>query len=439
MDQINIQFKIDENKYITLYKEIKKMIMKGVISPNEKLPSKRNLALHLSISNNTVINAYNLLLDEGYIYSKEKSGYYVSPNRYLFLDKQVNEFQEEKKKTYKYDFTSENIDESLFPFYTFKKVTERIISENKDIWLTRNNYQGDKRLRKNLAKYLYENKGMEVDENNIVIVSSLEESLQIISSLIKVDRVALENPIFPKVNSFFSNREITYLDVDKEGVIIDKNLSFDIIYTTPYNQYPSGVKMTPKRRLEVINSNVSYIFEDDFDCDIIQQNKVISTLYSLNPNKVIYHGSFSHTLCPGLRISYLVLPHSLVKTYKDKYKDSSSRISSLDQSILSSFLEEGHYYRHINKLRKSLKIKSEIIQDIFIKKNIKYEKNELSFFIHSTKSKEDLSSSFEKHNIKINLMSKYMKNKEDDRIIICYTNLKVEDINDSINLLLSII
>jgi len=434
MKQINISFNSNENKYISIYKQIKNMIINGILKENESLPSRRDFASYLNVSTNTILNAYNLLLDEGYIVSKNKSGYFVSTRKYKTKTIEKEEIPHNVIQ-YKYDFTSSNVDKSIFPYFTFKKVTENIISNNPEIWLTKSPYQGNINLRKQLASYLYENKGMNVNENNIVIVSSLMESLEIISTLINIKSVGIENPTYNKVYSFFkkANKEINLLPIDDKGVVLEDKKKVDLLYVTPYNQFPMGVKMANSRKKELLDYPTSYIFEDDFDCDLINQNKIMSTIYSLDNTKVIYHGSFSHTLCGGLRISYLVLPQGLVSIYKNKYSSSSSRISSLDQELLSSFLKEGYYYRNLSKIKKSLNIKKEKIRAFLDTiESITYQESELSFIISGNFNVKTLKEKFQYEGLNISFVDDFLINSSDSRIILSYIGISVNDLDNGL-------
>lgn len=436
---LNIELKKNEAKYISLYKHIKKLIISGTLKPNEKLPSRRVLSEELHISTNTVLNSYFLLYDEGYIYSKEKSGYYISPYYNYQNNEEKKEEESKKDNDDKYNFTSESIDKSLFPFYTVKKLTQDIIISNEDILLSKSPFQGDISLRKAIASYLFEHKGMNVTSQNIVIVSSLEESLEIISSILPINKIALENPLYKKVYDFFNRRKvnISLCPIDKEGIVIDKTKPYDLVYVTPYNQFPLGIKMSNTRRQEILSSHSSFIFEDDFDCDLISRNKFMSTLYSQNNKKVIYHGSFSHTFCPGIRISYLVLPDTLIELYKIKYNNSSSRISSLDQSLLSSFISLGYYNRHIGRLKKNLNIKKEIIKEILDKNNIEYTITELSFIISPNKDINEIKKHLKDASIKIHFVSDYSINNNDNRLILSYMQINIEDLENGLNSLIN--
>ena len=438
MNLLTIQL-TDEKKYITIYKEIKKLILNGTLKKEEKLPSKRDLAKNLGVSINTIMTSYNLLLNEGYIYAKEKSGYYVSSFFYLKPDlKKEKENPLLNKKNYLYDFTSEGVEASTFPSYTFKKITSDIIMNNPSIFLTKSNSQGDTNLRRTLSKYLLENKGFEVNEEQIIIVSSLEESLNIVHSLINIKNLAIENPSYLKIQNYLPKKvTFTYLPLDQEGIIPD-NDEHSLVYVTPYNQFPTGTKMSLKRKNQLLNSKIHYIFEDDFDCDLIFKNQYVSTLFSLNDEKVFFHGSFSHILCPGLRISYLVIPKKLVTIYQEKYQNSSSKISSLDQSIINEFISQGHYYRHLNKIRKINLQKKMVIEEYLKKINyLTYQANELSFII--TINKDFDLKALKKHLddalIKIKFVDDFTHNLNSRDIILSFSSIKLESINQGLDFL----
>ena len=339
MYQINVNFNKTEAKYITIYRTIKNDIITNRLKANEKLPSKRLLADFLKVSINTIINSYSLLLDEEYIYSKEKSGYFVSDNINHYNYQKENEQEEVSKNDIAYDFTSENIDSSLFPFFTFKKICSDIISNNSSIWITKSPKQGDVKLKEVISNYLYQTKGIDVKTGNIIIISSLEEALDIIFNLVDIKEVGIEQYSYLKVNQYFKkkNLKINYYSTDNEGLIID-NKKLDLVYTMPYNQFPLGIKMSLKRKNQLLSSNIRYILEDDFDCDLINKHKIETVLYSLDNTRVFYYGCFSHIICPGLRISYLIIPSHLKEKYNKIYNHSSSSISTLDQNILAQFI-----------------------------------------------------------------------------------------------------
>lgn len=438
MKEIRVDFLKGENKYITIYRKIKESIASGEIKKGEKLPSKRDLASSLGVSVNTVMNAYNLLLEEEYIFGIEKSGYYVTSTKYYKHVKRDQTKENNLKQEYRFDFSSESVSSSLFPSFTFKKVTSDVLINNPTIWLDKTSPLGDENLRATIADYLYRNKGMNVNYENVIIVSSLENSLQIICSLIKIDKIGIEEYSYQKVKKFFLDKGKQVIDfpLDEEGVCVKEDV--DLLYTTPYNQFPLGIVMSKRRKNEILSKSSSYILEDDYDCDLLLSKKIISTLFSLDEEKVFYHGSFSHSICSGLRISYLVIPSKFIPIVKKKYNDSSSSVSSLDQAILNEFIKGGHYFRHLNKLKKSLFESKEQIRKLLSNNPyVEIVTNPLSFIISFLDIIDIniLKNKLKQEKIKIRFLSSFCQKENENRMLLCFSSLNKEDIESAISLL----
>ena len=176
-------------KYLQIFDNIKEMINSNKLKANEKLPSKRALALDLNVSLNTVINAYLLLLDEGYIYSKEKSGYYVTNQPIITIANKNNKIQIENKNEIIYDFSTENV--SNFNSKNYYKIMKEILIEEK--YLNKTNILGDITLRRAIKKHLETNRNINISEGQIIIGSGME-MLEDILPLCEIDNITLENP-----------------------------------------------------------------------------------------------------------------------------------------------------------------------------------------------------------------------------------------------------
>lgn len=444
MKKFDIIFKKEKPLYIELYDYIKEAIIHKELKPNEKLPSKRVLSTYLSISINTVILAYNLLLDEELIESIPKKGYFVTG--YSITLKQDDNYLPLKKNTtsFLYDFSTKNIDSEIFPYYTFNKICKNVIYQN-NILMKSNNF-GNLDLRNTIANYLYESKSIKVNPENIIIGSGIEYLLTIIIHLLDIKTIGIENPGYDKVYKILSNnnKNIILCDLDDEGVILKKGL--DAIYITPQNQFPTGIKMSMKRKLEIANSfhDNQYIIEDDFDSEFkYLSNKSIS-LFELNKENTILLSTYSRTIFPSLRISYMILPDKVLEKYKERYSFYSTTVSTLDQLILNEFISSGAYSRHLNKTKALYKQKRELIIQLlkpydFIE--IDTQNSYLSLIItlsnfNHVKFKELC----KKESIDISLMEDfYMDKKQDNRIIIGYSAIPLNKIKDGINKLIEII
>ncbi|MCR5350317.1 MAG: PLP-dependent aminotransferase family protein, partial [Acholeplasmatales bacterium] len=357
-------------KYIEIYEEIEKLINDGTLKPNDKLPSKRDLAISLDCSINTIINSYNLLLDEGYIYSLEKKGFFVSNQ--ITLDKKIEPVKTIIKKIHKplYDFTCKNVDE--FTNTNYKKIIRSIINSND--FLNKTPFLGDIDLRIQISNHLKINRKIDVSYESIIIASGIE-SLRSVLRILNIDNITLENPGYHKLAPIASNLglKINYNELDSEGIIIPNYKT--IIYSTPFNQFPTGIKMSISRKKDLslfLDKTDSYLIEDDFDAEFRIKEKPTTSIYSINPNRVIFFSTFSTILYPGLRISYFILPPKIKEKYINHYKGYSSMVPTLDQLALKDFIKDGYFISHINKKKKQYLNKRLLIIDLLKKYNIKY-------------------------------------------------------------------
>ena len=441
MKTLNVEFKHEKALYIELYEYIKGEILSKRLSPKEKLPSKRVLATYLNISLNTVIEAYNLLIDEELIESIPKVGYFVT--EYLIPKEDniiVNELKDSKKDIL-YDFSTKNIDSSIFPYYTFNKICKNVIYE--DNILLKSDNLGNIKLRNTISNYLYETKGITVQPSHIVIGSGIEYLLTLLIHLLDITKIGIENPGYDKVYKILknNNKEIVLCDLDNEGIIPESDL--DAIYITPQNQFPTGIKMSIKRKLQLAKLfiNNKYIIEDDFDSEFkYLSNKSIS-LYELNKENTILVSTYSRTIFPSIRISYMVLPDKLYEKYMNRYSFYSTTVSTLDQLILNEFIRSGAYSRHLNKTKALYKQKRDLIISIlkpYKEIEIDYQNSYLSLIIKVNNfNKEEFITNCQKDKIDISLMEDYyMDNKADPRIIIGYSSIEMDKINKGIDLLL---
>ena len=445
MKKFNINFTNNNPLYIELYNYIKNLILNKELSPNEKLPSKRSLSTYLGISLNTVIEAYNLLLDEELIISIPKKGYYVSEYD-ISITKDISiDSLETNIKKYEYDFSTKNIDSSIFPYYTWNKICKNIIY-NENILIKSDNF-GNIKLRKTISNYIYENKGIKINPKNIIIGSGIEYLLSILLNLLKINKIGIENPGYDKIYKILKNNHIepVLCDLDTDGIIINNNT--DGLYITPSNQFPTGIKTSMKRKIEIANwakENNKYIIEDDFDSEFkYLSNQSISLLELCNENTILL-STYSRTISPALRISYMILPDKLYELYSNKYSFYSTTVSTLDQLILAEYIDSGAYSRHLNKTKALYKQKRELIINLLKKYdyiNIDYQNSYLSLIIDINDfDKIKFKELCKNTSIDISIMEDYyLDNKKDNRIVIGYSGIEINKIEKGINKLLEII
>ncbi len=439
-DTMDIILDNGKPKYLQIYEQIAQMINEGILKGDEKLPSKRILSLNLNVSINTILNAYNLLLDEGFIYTKEKKGYYVTHQPYITLSSTNTFAHTSKEHHYKYDFTTQNVEP--FNNKNWKKITKEILDHN--LHLQKSPFKGNKELRMAIAKHLKENRGISTDYHHIIIGSGME-MFEHVLNILNYSTITLENPGYHKLSSIAYNLNMTvkYLPLDDEGVIIPKGQT--LLYTTPFNQFPTGIKMSITRKKELIqwaNNTDSFIIEDDFDAEFRINSAPTTSLFSLSNKKVIFFSTFSTTLFPGLRISYAILPDDILKIYEIKYKTYSSSVPTLEQLTLKEFILSGYYAAHLNRRKKLyIKKRDSIIKMLFPFPNIKmdYKKNYLSLLIQLETNLEDdvLISKLKEKGIKIQALSDFDIHKEKKHIFILgYTAITLENLNEGLKKLM---
>ena len=438
----NYTFPISKSNkmYIDIYEHIKKDILEGVLVKDEKLPSKRVLSNNLNVSLNTVINAYDILLLEGYIYSVEKKGYFVSDFLGFDYKDNNNDYIEEvvNEENYLYDFTTSSIDYNLFPKSVFNSITKDIIY-NDESFYNRFDYKGSINLRNQIKKLLYEEKSINVDASQIVIGENAHSLINEVIKLLGVDSIMLENPGYYNKNSFNINVIYNYMD-NKGFNINDFNNKLAIV--TSFLQFPTGIKMPMDRKLEIskyIKENDKYIIEDSFDSSFRNNGYQTIPLFNLSSN-VIFLGSFSRTMFPGLCISYMVLPNDLVSKYEEMFKVSHKSIPSLDQIILTKFIESGKYSNHVNRLRTSFLNKKKLILSLLDNKNIEVvSTNNYSSILVGLSENIDinkLKKEFKNKKIKINFINDFMEKKvKNEILIIGFSSIDYNLINKGIDLI----
>jgi len=377
---LEITFDLDhgsgEPLYIQLYNFFKNEIQAGKIEPGEKLPSKRKLALHLGVSQNTIETAYEQLLSEGYVESVERKGIYVKElNRDLFLHvnyvpNTTKEINEESREQYLFDFSQGNIALEHFPYPIWRKLTIQSLYEEQSSYFLNGEPQGELPLRKEIARYLYQSRGVRCSANQIIIGAGTQYLIAFLTMIIERDAIySMEEPGFHRTRDAFKDQGVTLkpIPLDQDGIDIkhlyDSNAN--VTYVTPSHQFPNGMVMPITRRMELLKwaeEKGRYIIEDDYDGEFRYKGKPIPSLQGLDNNgKVIYLGTFSKSLIPSIRISYMVLPNSLLEKYNHHFTIYKQTVSRLHQHTLWQFMINGHWERHLNKMRTVYRKKQNIL------------------------------------------------------------------------------
>lgn len=350
--------------YEQLYDYIKNEIMEGRIPYGTKLPSKRKLSEFLTISQNTVEQAYDQLGAEGYIEGFPRKGYFVLAHEDLEYVQPVRyeNMPEQETEPIKYNFHPSRIDTENFPFEKWRKSAKNIIDKENQALLLMGDWQGERVLREEIAHYIYQARGVHCSPEAIILGAGVETLLQqLILLLGNQAAYGVEDPGYHAISRILKNypNEVSPLEVDGKGVKVDnlEGSKLDIVYVTPSRHFPYGAVLSANRRIKLLNWAASkekrFIIEDDYDSEFRYVGKAIPSLQSMDQNdKVIYLGTFSKSLIPSIRISYMVLPKQLIKLYKEKLSFFQCSVSRIDQHILARFMREGDFEKHLNRMRK---------------------------------------------------------------------------------------
>ncbi|RKQ21332.1 PLP-dependent aminotransferase family protein [Bacillus subtilis] len=365
--------------YIQLYQYIREEIVSGRIKQDTRLPSIRNLSVYLKISRTPIADAYELLLEEGYIRSKPRSGFYaVSPETISVLQTEASREPKEenpKNQIASFDFHYDHVDLYHFPFKKWKKWSSLCLtSENLHLLQKNANLQGEYGLRKEVASYLHQVRGVCCSPDQIIISAGTYHSLQLLFHLLKDDVkiVGTEEAvnigvkaIFEQYSSF-SYRSIT---LESDGISMEDlyNSQAQAVYVTPSHQFPFGMTFSIKKRMELLQwayEKNAYIIENDYDSEFRFNGRPLPALQSLDKHdRVIYIGTFSRILSPSFRISYLILPRSLFHRFQQQTHSYNQIVSPILQKTLQLFMESNDFARHMRKMRHLYQKKHDILVD----------------------------------------------------------------------------
>ena len=377
MPQYSINPELRQPAYLQLYNQIREDITNGICPFQSKLPSKRYLASQTGTSVITVQHAYDLLADEGYIESRERSGYYViyKENELFPVASAADEFSSADGTA------SEPVDaaelheisdipirgpivtpeQEQFPFNTLARKARKVLSEYGESLLVRSPNSGTVLLREAIAQYLARSRRMNVAPDQIVIGSGSEYLYNLIVQILGRERTfALEDPSYEKIRLVYeaSGVHCEMLPMDREGVRLGalRRSDASVLHVTPFNSYPSGITATASRRAGYIKwaaSKDRYIIEDDFDSEFSMSTKAENTLFSLEPQRsVIYMNTFTRTISPAVRVGYMVLPSEQSAAMQEKISIYSCTVPVFTQHLLAELIRSGDFERHINRVRR---------------------------------------------------------------------------------------
>lgn len=346
--------------YEALYRCLRQDIHAGKLAADEKLPSKRALAEHLKVSKITVEAAYNQLLSEGYLYSREKIGYFVSSEVHAVATPAQPEMAEPPSAKPVLDLTTNS--PAHFPFSVWSRLQREIMLDFGEKLLQPLENQGCGALRRAIADHLSAFRGMTVNPQNIIIGAGTDFLYNLLMQLLGRDKIyAVEEPGYEKIRKIYAAGGVECVDapMDAWGVQPDLLGNARVLHISPSHHFPTGTVTPVRRRQELLGwaeAADGYIIEDDYDSEFRFHAHPLPALYALDRRgRVIYMNSFSKSLTPAIRISYMVLPSSLMEIYREQFSFYNGTVASFEQYTLARFLSRGHFEKHINRMRKFYK------------------------------------------------------------------------------------
>jgi len=344
--------------YVELYEEMKNRIVSGIYKYGDKLPSKRTISADMNVSLITVQHAYALLSDEGYIESKERSGYIVIYKESDFFGVDTPD------ENHYLEMNTEGIhSKGEISYNLLAKTMRKVLLDYSDRILEKSPNSGCPELRYEIQLYIARTRGIRVNTNQIIIGSGAEYLYSLVAQLFDDNSlIAVENPSYDKISKVYKSlgHNLDYLKMGADGILTTElaRTKARILHVTPFHSYPSQVSASISKKKEYLNwaSEDGYIIEDNYDSELTVSQKIEDALFSLADGKnVIYINTFSKTIAPSIRIGYMILPESLLDRFEERLGFYSCTVPVFEQYVISEILKSGDFQRHINKVRRSLR------------------------------------------------------------------------------------
>ena len=458
MLHLELQEERKEPLYVQLYQQLKQQIRNGSLPENSRLPSKRQLSAQLGISVNTVNAAYSQLVSEGFLQAQPQRGFFV-----CHLDELIhNEIIEEKQPLppmndpIEIDFSINDVARDKFPFQVWRKTMNKCFNEYDPDLLTSTPPQGDYGLRQAIAQYLYQARSVNCTADQVIVGAGNDNLLQMLSYILYNNcTIGMENPVYHKALHFFQRmgHAVRSFSMDASGMQITPLESYDniAVYVTPSHQFPLGITMPISRRIQLLNwtqeGKQRYIIEDDYDSEFRYDSRPIPALQSLDQNgRVIYLGTFSKSIAPSLRISYMVLPRPLLHQYLEQYTSFQSAVSRFEQAMLHEFIVSGHFETHLNKMRKIYRTRCQnVVQSLTAAfgNQLQISGSGAGLFLvaqlHNGLSEQDMCQKALQHGVKVYPLSPYFSGAvppaHQKKVLLGFGGLTAEQIKKGVQLL----
>lgn len=466
VELIQVDYNSRRPIYQQIYEHIKRDILTGKLPVGTKITSTRALAKELQIGRNTVENAYAQLVLEGYLTNIPSSGYVINNLQFDLNPKAEKESSEHKEAAFysqsgtekiKYNFQYGNLDAGDFPYKLWRKYLIDVLDGSEAQEVHRyGNVKGDLGLRIQLKEYLYHSRGVNCQPEQIIICSGTQSALE---TMIKIfpyaeKQVAMEEPCYNGASIIFRSNgfEILPIPVDEDGIGID-DLSLSsakMVHIAPSHQFPMGVVMPIHKRIQLLNwaqEGDNIIIEDDYDSEFRYNGRPIPSLQSIDNEyqRVVYIGTFSKALSPGLRMAYMILPKWLVPKYEERFIGHQCTVPLIEQKIMTQFIADGHWEKHLRRICLAHKKKHDLLINA-IKSNMG---GKVRLYGHQAglhiflefldgQQEEELVEKALKHEIKVCPVSPFWLNKDNyknNALVLGYGMISENDIPKAVEIL----
>ena len=436
--------------YEALYRCIRQDILTGNLKAGDKLPSKRALARNLEVSKITVETAYSQLLSEGYIRSVEKVGYFVEAMERQSAPPVPAKPQPESAGPASLDLTEGGTEH--FPFSVWTKLQREVMLDYGEKLLRPLPNRGVPELRQAIAEHLAAFRGMHVDPENILIGAGTDFLYNLLIQLLGRDRTyAVEEPGYSKIRRIYAAGGVKCVSahMDGSGVKPESLENADVLHFSPAHHFPTGLVTPVSRRIELLNWAYRadrWIIEDDYDSEFRSDAHPKPAMQSLDGRgRVIYMNTFSKSLAPSIRISYMVLPSALMEEFQRKLGFYSCTVPSFEQYTLARFLSRGHFEKHINRMRKFYRSRrNRVVQmhrecAVADRLTILEQDAGLHFLLKVDTSLTDtqLTARLAEKGVRVRALSEYFHDRPEDRhcLVVNYSGLKEESLQASLEIL----
>lgn len=453
--------------YRQVYNLVQQHIFDGSWKPGQKVPSIQSAMEDYGVGRNTVINAYQQLVAEGYLEARHGVGHFVAdvsldalrrPDAATVLVPMKETLPGQSRSTLLCDLSYGNLAPGTFPAKTWSKLTVEVLLsvKNEYEFVSYGACFGDPGLRNEIARYLNASRDVGCTPEQVVLTSGIQDSISRVLKLFdpKKDVLCMEDPGFPGARTVAEDANFTlaYAPSDEGETAYLEAIDASrarLLYVTPSHQMPMGTHQSVDLRMRLLESALqtnAYILEDDYDSVYRFDSMPIPTLKSLDRwGRVIYMGTLSKTLSPSMRIGFLVLPHTLLEKYLKRFQTYRCTVSWLNQETLRLFIKRGHFERHIRKTERMAKERHDLLLKLFKEQmpasvQCVGTSAGLHMLMHvgNGMNQEELVASARENGVAIDSTRKYWHdpgNSPDDLVMIGYSGTRLEDIPRGVALL----